>query len=158
MTNVEVRALRNAMGNFATGITVVTAINENGEPQGMTANSFSSVSLEPPLISWCVGKDSRLFELFGKTNHFAVHILHSGQQAVSQLFAGPEENKFDQLSWCPGINGVPLLDDCASVFQCEMEHRYPGGDHTILVGRVLDFTSMPMPPLIFHGGQYQELK
>jgi len=74
------------------------------------------------------------------------------------FFAGPEENKFDRISWYPGMNGVPLLNDCASVFQCEMEHRYPGGDHTILVGRVLDFSSIPMAPLIFHCGQYQALK
>jgi 4-hydroxyphenylacetate 3-hydroxylase, reductase component len=158
MTENEVRALRNAMGNFATGITVVTAVDELGEPQGMTANSFSSVSLEPALISWCVGRESRLFTLFQHTNHFAVNILHSGQQSLSQLFAGPEENKFDRISWSPGMNGVPLLNDCASVFQCGIEHRYPGGDHTILVGRVLDFSSIPMAPLIFHCGQYQELK
>ncbi|MBQ0807248.1 MAG: flavin reductase family protein [Porticoccus sp.] len=158
MTDNEVRALRNAMGNFATGITVVTAVDEQGEPQGMTANSFSSVSLEPALISWCVGQESRLFELFQHTNHFAVNILHSGQQSISQLFSGPEEDKFDRISWYPGMNGVPLLNDCASVFQCEIEHRYPGGDHTILVGRVLDFSSVPMAPLIFHCGQYQELK
>ncbi|MEH6469153.1 MAG: flavin reductase family protein [Porticoccus sp.] len=158
MTDNEVRALRNAMGNFATGITVVTAVDEHGDPRGMTANSFSSVSLEPALISWCVGRESRLFKLFQHTNHFAVNILHSGQQSISQLFAGPEENKFDRVSWYPGMNGVPLLNDCASVFQCEIEHRYPGGDHTILVGRVLDFSSIPMAPLIFHCGQYQELK
>ena len=158
MTDNEVRTLRNAMGNFATGITVITAVDEQGEPKGMTVNSFSSVSLEPALISWCVGQESRLFELFRHTNHFAVNILHSGQQSLSQLFAGPEENKFDRISWYPGINGVPLLNDCASVFQCEVEHRYPGGDHTILVGRVLDFSSIPMAPLIFHCGQYQELK
>ena len=158
MTDEQIRTLRSALGNFATGITVITALDENGEPRGMTANSFSSVSLEPALVSWCVGRESGLFDLFQKANHFAVNILHSGQQSLSQLFAGPDENKFGQTSWHAGIHGLPLLDDCACRFQCEIKHRYSGGDHTILIGRVLDFTSQPMSPLIFHGGQYQELK
>lgn len=158
MTNDETRALRNALGNFATGITVVTAIDSNGNPQGMTANSFSSVSLEPPLVLWCVGRDSRLFELFENVDHFAVNILHSGQESISQLFAGPEGDKFGQLPWHTGLNNLPLLDDCDCYFQCAVEHRYPGGDHTIIVGRVLDFASTPLSPLIFQGGQYQSLK
>ncbi len=158
MTDEKIRDLRNALGNFATGITVITALDENNEPKGMTANSFSSVSLEPPLVSWCVGRESRLFDLFQTTTHFAVNILHSGQQSVSQLFANPDENKFEQTPWHKGINGLPLLDDCRCQFQCEIVHRYSGGDHCILIGRILDFTSQPMDPLIFHGGKYQELK
>ncbi len=158
MTEEQIRALRNALGNFATGITVITALDENGEPQGMTANSFSSVSLQPPLVSWCVGRESRLFDLFQKTSRFAVNILTTEQEKTSQLFASPAENKFEQIEWYAGLNGLPLLNDSPCQFQCEIEHRYSGGDHTILIGRVLDFSSQPMSPLIFHGGQYRSLK
>ncbi|MDP1520224.1 flavin reductase family protein [Porticoccus litoralis] len=158
MTNNPQRELRNAMGNFATGITVITALDGQGNPRGMTANSFSSVSLEPAMVSWCVGRDSRLFELFQQTDHFAVNILHSGQQAISQLFAGSEQNKFDHVNWHPGLHGLPILDDCPCHFQCRIEHRHPGGDHIILVGRVLEFSNEPLEPLIFHGGQYRTLK
>ena len=158
MTDEKIRELRNALGNFATGITVITALDQQGEPKGMTANSFSSVSLEPPLVSWCVGRESKLFDLFQVTNHFAVNILHSGQQSISQLFASPNDDKFGQIPWHAGMNGLPLLDESSCQFQCEIEHRYSGGDHTIVIGRVLDFYSKPMSPLIFHGGQYQELK
>ena len=158
MTEEQIRALRNALGNFATGITVITALNENGEPQGMTANSFSSVSLEPPLVSWCVGRESRLFNLFQKTSHFAVNILTTEQEETSQLFASPTDDKFEHIKWHEGLNGLPLLDDSPCQFQCEIEHRYSGGDHTILIGRVLEFANKPMSPLIFHGGQYRSLK
>ena len=158
MSHDQTRALRNAMGNFATGITVITTVDQEGNPRGMTANSFSSVSLEPALISWCVGQESRLFDLFQQVDHFAVNILHSGQAETSQLFAGNEQNKFDHVAWHPGLNGVPLLDDCSCIFQCKVEHRHPGGDHIILVGRVVDFSNEPLEPLIFHGGQYRTLK
>jgi flavin reductase (DIM6/NTAB) family NADH-FMN oxidoreductase RutF len=158
MTEEHIRSLRSALGNFATGITVITAVDENGEPQGMTANSFSSVSLDPPLVSWCVGHESRLYTLFQNTRYFAVNILTQNQEYASQLFAEPSDNKFEQVSWHEGINGLPLLDDSPCQFQCEIEHRYSGGDHTILIGRVLEFSSQPMSPLIFHNGQYKTLK
>lgn len=157
MTEEDTRALRNALGNFATGITVMTTLDTNGKPQGMTANSFSSVSLEPPLVSWCVGRESRLFNLFQSTHYFAVNILHRNQQSVSQLFSNSHDNKFEETPWHSGLNGLPLLDDCYCQLQCKIEHRYSAGDHVILIGRVLDFKSQPMSPLIFHGGQYQVL-
>lgn len=158
MTEEQIRALRDALGNFATGITVITALDEYGTPQGMTANSFSSVSLEPPLVSWCVGRESRLFDLFQKTSHFAVNILTTEQEKASQLFASPADDKFEHIEWHAGLNGLPLLDGSPCQFQCEIEHRYSGGDHTILIGRVLEFANDPMSPLIFHGGQYRSLK
>lgn len=158
MDNDPSRALRNAMGNFATGITVITTVDQQGNPRGMTANSFSSVSLEPALVSWCVGKESRLFELFQQVDYFAVNILHSAQASVSQLFAGSEQDKFSKVEWHSGMYGLPLLDDCPCIFQCQVEHRHPGGDHIILVGRVLEFRNEPLEPLIFHGGQYRTLK
>ncbi|WP_461481166.1 flavin reductase family protein [Porticoccus sp.] len=158
MSHDATRALRNAMGNFATGITVITTVDRQGNPRGMTANSFSSVSLDPALVSWCVGKESRLFELFQQVDYFAVNILHSGQAETSQLFASTEQHKFDHVAWNPGLHGLPLLNDSPCIFQCQVEHRHPGGDHIILVGRVLEFRNEPLEPLIFHGGQYRTLK
>lgn len=158
MTKDQIRSMRNAMGNFATGITVMTTVDSEGVARGMTANSFSSVSLEPALVSWCVGSESRLFDLFQEQDYFAVNILHSGQADLSQLFSGTDDNKFAKVRWRPGLHGLPLLDDCRCHFQCQIEHRYPGGDHVILVGRVLEFSNAPMDPLIFHSGQYRQLK
>ena len=94
MTKDQIRSMRNAMGNFATGITVMTTVDPEGNARGMTANSFSSVSLEPALVSWCVGSESRLFGLFQEQDYFVVNILHSGQADLSQLFAGTDDNKF----------------------------------------------------------------
>ncbi|WP_438951446.1 flavin reductase family protein [Porticoccus sp.] len=158
MTKDQTRNMRSAMGNFATGITVITTRDADGNARGMTANSFSSVSLEPALVSWCVGSESRLFGLFQEQDYFAVNILHSGQSNLSQLFAGTDDNKFANVRWHSGLHGLPLLDDCPCHFQCQIEHRYPGGDHVILVGRVLEFSNTEMDPLIFHGGQYRQLK
>ncbi|MFT7267266.1 MAG: flavin reductase (DIM6/NTAB) family NADH-FMN oxidoreductase RutF [Porticoccus sp.] len=158
MAAQENRELRNAFGSFATGITVITTLDGEKAPRGMTANSFSTVSLEPPLVSWCVGQESRLFELFQQASHFAVNILSSNQKSISELFASSHNDKFSQASWRSGAHNLPLLDDCACQFTCATEHRYSGGDHIIIVGRVLDFSDNNISPLIFHGGKYQKLK
>ncbi len=158
MTAQENHELRNAFGSFATGITVITTLDGEKTPQGMTANSFSTVSLEPPLVSWCVGQESRLFDLFQQADHFAVNILSGNQKSTSELFASSHNDKFSQASWHSGAHGLPLLDGCASQFTCATEHLYSGGDHIIIVGRVLDFSNNNISPLIFHGGKYQKLK
>ncbi len=139
MGNFDQKELRNACGSFATGITIVTTTTPAGEPVGMTANSFSSVSLDPPLILWSVGNYARSFAIFSSTTHYAVHILHTGQEALSNLFAGRSEDKFSQLTWTVGVAGSPILPDYAVCFQCTIAHVYPGGDHKILVGRVVAF-------------------
>lgn len=150
------RALRNAFGGFATGITVVTGI-KNGSPVGMTVNSFSSVSLEPPLVSWCLGDQATLFDFFRTADFFAVNILARDQQALSRSFANSEDDCFEKARWTPGLEGLPLLAGCIANFQCQVEHRYPGGDHIILVGRVLAFNHDPAEPLVFFGGKYRTL-
>lgn len=150
------QSLRAAFGNFATGVTVITA-EQNGNPVGMTVNSFSSVSLTPPLISWCVGDQATLFAFFQHTDFFAVNVLSQQQQPLSNLFASGEDDCFDTVTWRKGKHNLPLLDGCIANFQCQVEHRYAGGDHTILVGRVLAYACTTAEPLIFFGGKYREL-
>ena len=176
MANMDPRELRNALGSFATGVTIVTTLAEqdpelNPEglnlsaeqmmPMAMTANSFSSVSLDPPLLLWSIDRNALSFDAFSQAEHFAIHILHSAQQGLSNICATKNADKFSEISWHPGIAGIPIFDDFNTCFQCRMEHRYEGGDHLILVGRVLDYeikerVSHP-DPLIFYRGQYTRL-
>jgi len=157
MTNQENRDLRNAFSNFATGITVITSLDAEKTPIGITANSFSTVSLEPPMVSWCIGRQSTLFKNFQQAEYFAVNILSSGQRSTSELFSSSHSDKFSQHSWHYDKHKLPLLDGCVCQLVCRTEHRYSGGDHIILVGQVLDIVNNNMPPLIYHGGQYQTL-
>ncbi|MEM7126280.1 MAG: flavin reductase family protein [Chloroflexota bacterium] len=158
MSDFDTKAFRNACGMFATGITVVTTMTPDGEPIGMTANSFASVSLDPPLVLWSVGNHANSFDLFSQTEHYAVHILHNEQEALSNLFASRGEDKFGELKWTTGVAGSPILPDYASCFQCTMEHVYPGGDHNILVGRVVEFEDRGNEEaLLFFRGGYRTL-
>lgn len=152
------RAFRDALGTFATGITVVTTNDASGKPVGMTANSFASLSLDPPLILWSVGDHADCYEAFRDAGHFAVHILHSDQQAVSTQFSTKGADKFAGIPWHAGQEGSPVLEDYATCFECVKEANYPGGDHVILVGRVVNFDVRgERAPLIFHRGQYKAL-
>ena len=155
-TSDKQRELRNALGSFATGVTVVTTAKQDGSPEGMTANSFSSVSLDPPLVLWSIAKSSSCFDTFINAGHFAIHILTHQQQSVSNIFASRENRKFEQIDWQADNNNTPLLTDCAARFTCSVEHRYEGGDHIILVGRVEDFDHSHAEPLLFHSGKYKK--
>ncbi|MCB1667299.1 MAG: flavin reductase family protein [Pseudomonadales bacterium] len=158
MPDIEVnRELRNAMGSFATGITVVTALDNSGNPVGMTVNSFSSVSLEPPLILWCLGDGSTHCEVFRNCTHFNVNVLEASQAPVSRLFAAPEDDQFNRVDWHPDAREIPILSGALASFQCTTEQCYPGGDHTIIIGRVVDYTYRTGQPLIFSQGKYQLL-
>ncbi len=148
------RAFRDALGHFATGVTIVTTRDAEGEPVGVTVNSFASVSLEPPLVLWSLAKKSWSLPAFQQAGHYAVHVLASDQQALSDRFARASTDKFGGLDVVEGEGGAPLLAGCAAVFECSVEHRYEGGDHLILVGRVLNFSSAEQAPLLFHRGRY----
>ncbi len=152
------RKFRDALGMFATGITVVTTCDKEGKPVGMTANSFASLSLDPPLLVWNAGDHSDYYEVFRDTDHFAVHVLHEGQKDISVRFSTKSEDKFAGLEWQEGEAGSPILDDYAVCFECTKEANYPGGDHLILVGRVVNFDDKgDLVPLIYHRGNYREL-
>jgi 3-hydroxy-9,10-secoandrosta-1,3,5(10)-triene-9,17-dione monooxygenase reductase component len=150
------RTLRRALGAFATGVTVVTARGHGGDV-GVTANSFSSVSLDPPMVLWSLRKASSSLSAFTDSGAFVVHILGAHQQALSDRFARTSDDKYAGLSLTRGFGGAPLLDDCAARFQCRLAFQYDGGDHVILVGEVVDFEHSDHPPLLFHGGRYSAI-
>ena len=149
------RGYRQALGRYATGITIVTALGPSGNPVGLTANSFNSVSLDPPLVLWSLAKNSSNLAAFAHADHFAVNVLAADQLDLSNLFAKPDSvNKFAGLDYQPGLGGVPLLPDCVARFQCRFQFTYEGGDHLIFVGRVLAFDETDRSALIFHRGRY----
>ena len=148
---------RNALGSFATGITVITALGKNGQKVGMTVNSFNSVSLDPALVLWSIGRDSNCFEDFMAAEAFAIHVLAEDQQELSNRFTKTGSDRFAGLELSEGLSGVPLLTHYSTCFQCSLANQYDGGDHVIIVGKVLELSDHGLNPLIFHRGGYKEL-
>lgn len=153
-TAFDSRAFRRALGNFATGVTVVTAAGPSGRKVGVTANSFNSVSLEPALILWSIDKRSTSHEVFEEASHFAVNILAADQIELSNNFARPRDDRFAGIDYQEGAGGAPLLADCSARFQCEKFQQLDGGDHWILVGKVVAFDDFGRSPLLYHQGAY----
>jgi len=152
------KQFRNAMGKFATGVTIITTCDDDGRPLGMTANSFASLSLDPQLVLWNLGDQSDCFDSFRNSNHFAIHVLHRDQEALSGHFATKSTDKFKDLRWRAGECGSPILDEFVVCLECRKEGEYPGGDHLILVGRVVKFEDRgDLEPLVFHSGKYRSL-
>lgn len=151
----QTRALRNAFGSFATGVTVVTTTTPAG-PVGMTANSFSSVSLDPALVLWSIDKGSDRFDVFVRAERYAIHILAADQAEVSTGFAR-DPGFFAQAPWQEGADGVPELAGVLSRFDCRLQAAHDAGDHVILVGEILDVTHRPGAPLLFAAGRYGQL-
>lgn len=147
------RALRHAFGRFATGVTVVTAQTPNG-PIGMTANSFSSVSMDPPLIMWCPAKSSNRYSHFAAASHFAVHIMGEHDEAVAMGFA-KSGAAFEGLDVEFNCHGVPLLNRCLARFECATHQLHDAGDHSIILGRVLSAAFREGEGLIFSQGQFR---
>ncbi len=156
-TDIEHRALRDALGAFATGVTVVTALDPDGRAIGLTVNSFNTVSLDPPLVLWSLSLASPNIAAFRAASHFAVNVLAADQQAVSECFAQRNSDKFADIDWRAGRGGVPLLSGCCAVLECRNENQYAGGDHLIFIGRVETCSRQNKPPLLFHGGRYRNL-
>ncbi|MDT0576249.1 flavin reductase family protein [Croceicoccus sp. F390] len=150
---IDAKSLRNALGSFATGVTIVTT-NHDGRKVGLTANSFNSVSLDPPLVLWSLAKKSSNIEAFKAVDAFAVHILGADQEALSDQFATPGVDKFEGVEFKTGRAGIPLLTDCAARFECQTAYQYDGGDHIIFVGEVLNLEQSEKEPLLFHRGKY----
>ncbi len=146
---------RQALGTFATGITVVTTCTPDGTLAGVTCNSFNSLSLSPPLVLWSLRKDSRSLSAFQEAGHFAVNVLAHDQEAVSRTFASRVEDRFAQVDHRPGVAGLPLIEGAVSRFQCRLRQEVDGGDHVLFIGEVLDFTHEPRPALVFHEGAYK---
>jgi 3-hydroxy-9,10-secoandrosta-1,3,5(10)-triene-9,17-dione monooxygenase reductase component len=150
----DAREFRNALGAFATGVTVVTTAAPDGSRAGVTANSFNSVSLDPPMILWSLARSSRNLATFELAPYWAVHILAADQDHLSNHFAKSSADKFVGLEIETGMGGIPLLKDYATRLQCKTAFKYEGGDHVIFVGEVLSFDRRDVAPLVFHGGKY----
>ena len=151
------RELRKAFGSFMTGVTVVTAVSETGEKVGFTANSFTSVSVDPPLILVCPAKNLSSFDIFNNCSHFAVNILTEDQQEISNTFASATGDRFADISWLNDDNGVPLIDDTAAHFSCSTHNNVDAGDHIILIGEVKAFDSNDKLGLGYARGGYFSL-
>lgn len=141
MSNFDPKALRQAFGTFLTGVTVVTAQSSTGELVGFTANSFTSVSLEPPLLLVCPGKSLNSYPVFEACSHFAINILAEDQQGVSNLFAGFTGDRFAEVEWQADRFGSPILKGATTHFSCSTHQRIDAGDHMILMGEIQDFNS-----------------
>lgn len=151
---VDSNALRKVLGSFVTGVTVVTALDTEGERLGITVNSFSSVSLDPPLISWSQSVTAPSHARFKEAERFAVNILAADQLDVSQRFAGRAGVKYEGLEHDVGIGGVPLIRGAVAYLECSMFAQYAGGDHTIFIGRIDHCSHVTRPPLLFGLGRY----
>ena len=157
MTGIDPRDLRNAFGSFITGVTVVTTVDADGKPYGFTANSFSSVSLDPPLLLVCPSRFLSSFAQFESCAHFAVSVLSEGQEAVSNTFAGSKGDRFAETAWSPDPQGVPIIDGAAAHFSCRSAQVIPAGDHIVLMGEVLAFSRSGERGLGYAAGQYFSL-
>ena len=153
----DLKPFRNALGSFPTGVTVITAQGADGTLAGMTASSFNSVSMDPPLILWAITKGATYGTVFETASHFSVNVLAEDQQDLSNGFAREGEKPFDGLSYGIGLGGAPLFEGCAAQFQCEAWAQYDGGDHIIIVGKVIEFDNAEKAPLVFAEGGYRQL-
>ncbi len=155
MSDYSQMELRDALGRFATGVTIVTTMTPEG-PLGMTANSFASVSLAPPLVLWSPARRSQRFPAFEAASHFAVHVLGAGQLDLARRFAR-EGRDFTGIRTHAGYGNAPLLDGCPARFECRHAAGYDGGDHLIVVGEVLRLQTEETQPLLYHRGGYLTL-
>jgi flavin reductase (DIM6/NTAB) family NADH-FMN oxidoreductase RutF len=151
---VDPARFRQVLARFATGVTIITAIS-NGEPVGMSANSFTSLSLDPPLVLFCAAESSTTYPRIRGARRFCVNVLAEQQQDVAQLFAVRGADRFERAEWHPGLTGSPVLEGVLAYLECEIETEHVAGDHVIVVGRVLDLgSSTERRPLLFFDGGY----
>ncbi len=151
----DLRELRRALGQFATGVTVVTTRTEDGRRVGVTANSFTSLSLDPPLVLWCLDRAAPSLPAFEAASHFAINVLSAGQHFLSRQFATPAEDKFAGVACEDGSGGVPMLTGVLARFVCRNMRHVEAGDHLIVIGEVEHFETFEGEPLVFHSGSYR---
>jgi 3-hydroxy-9,10-secoandrosta-1,3,5(10)-triene-9,17-dione monooxygenase reductase component len=151
---IDARAFRAALGEFVTGVTIITTLDAGGAPAGLTANSFNSVSLDPPMVLFSLALDSTSLDAFRQASWWAVHVLAADQEALSNRFARRDADKFDGVAYTAGPGGIPLLDGFAARFICRSAFEYEGGDHAIFLGEVREFEQAGRTPLVYHKGRY----
>ena len=155
MTGTDKRALRQAFGAFPTGVVVVSAIDaQHGGPVGFTANSFTSVSLEPPLLLVCPAKSLSNYRVFSTCSHFAISILSEHQREISEIFSRFKGDRFSRVSWSSDEHDLPVIHGAAAHFSCRTDRSVDAGDHSILIGQVMGFTANAHPGLGFRSGEY----
>jgi len=155
ISKIDKQQFRRICSKFASGITVATVMDAAGAPHGMTANSFTSVSMTPPLVLVCVDHRTRILEHFRIGGHFGVNILGAGQRDFSDRFAGSGYDRFAGVTWYPGQTGVPLLPDVLATIECARVKVVTAGDHDIVIGEVLHANCRDGEPLVFYGSQYR---
>jgi flavin reductase (DIM6/NTAB) family NADH-FMN oxidoreductase RutF len=158
--DLDDRRLRNALGQFPTGVTVITSVTADGERLGMTISSFGSLSLDPPLILFSIYRRAHSFDAWQQVTYYAVNILNEAQEDLSNRFALPKGDKWAGLTTRPGKTGAPLLPNAVVTLECEPYGRHDGGDHEIFVGRVVEVHENMAKrgrPLVFSGGRYRQL-
>lgn len=153
----DARDYRKALGRFPTGVAVMTALDIRGERIGMTVNSFVSVSLTPPIILWCIARSTPSYLAFSRASYFAVNILAHDQQPVSNRFSRPSGDKFADIAWTRGLEGVPLISGCAAHLECSLRERHVVGDHDIIFGNVERYTYTEEAPLAYALSGYQRV-
>lgn len=154
---MDKRLQRDIAGRFATGVTVITFLNQQGKPVGMTANSFTSLSLEPPLLLFCIDKSASLYDDMMKTEAFAVNILSKEQEALSRQFSKKEIDRFAGVKYSTGMLGTPILEGILAHFECKTYKFYEGGDHMIVIGEIVNGHYRDGEPLLFYCGKYKSL-
>ena len=147
--------LRRSLGHFATGVTVVTCCAPDGRACGITANSFSSVSLDPPLVLWNIAKVSNSLDAYLAAEHFAIHVLRADQQHMAEHFARTDHTRYNGIEHTISTQGVPILPDVLARFDCRTREIHDGGDHHIIIGQILAHTAHDGEPLLFFGGEYR---
>ncbi len=153
----DTQHFRAALSQFATGVTVITTRDESGGFFGLTASSFNSVSLTPPLVLWSLGGQSRGLPLFSGNSHYVINVLAADQAALAERFASRKEDRFDGVDYELSRTGLPILRGASAWFECHNRSRYPEGDHVIFVGEVETCAFDRKPALVFHGGRFAEL-
>jgi flavin reductase (DIM6/NTAB) family NADH-FMN oxidoreductase RutF len=151
---VDTPGLRQALGRFATGVAVIATRTPEGKLEGLTANSFAAVSLDPPLVLWSLRRHAPSLPAFQSSGLFSVNVLSAGQLALSRHFATPSADKFSRVAHAPGQGGCPLIEGCLAWLECRIDQAVEGGDHLIFIGRVLRASFAEGEPLIFSAGQY----
>jgi flavin reductase (DIM6/NTAB) family NADH-FMN oxidoreductase RutF len=154
---VTSQEFRRACGQFATGVTIASVLDANGAPHGLTVNSFTSVSLDPPLILICLGHAVTCIDAFRESRHFGINVLAESQQELSDRFARKGEDRFDGLKWYRGESGVPLLPGVLTAIECRLHQRIASGDHDIFVGEMIAAHVDEGEPLLYFSGRYRGL-
>lgn len=150
----DTRHFRQALSQFATGVTIITTCLPDGRFLGLTASSFNSVSLEPPLVLWSLNQRANSMPVFSGNSHYVINVLAADQAEIAHQFARPGEDRFKGIDFSLSATGLPVLSGVAAWFECHNRSRYPEGDHVIFVGEVEACDVSPKEPLVFHGGRF----